>query len=180
MHFLTEYLVAVLISTEVVVRARQMKVGGAVAQLRGHGRGPPEHCNRAGLTWNTAKDDKKKNQQEHKIDEQSSMGSLDVAVPVGREADMAEVGLIQSLDGELICGVAVLLIFKQCGKKIKCASYPENCLPFYKNQTHLHVLIIASYCATLFSSIQYSQPRLLRSQMESVTVLGLGCSALVE
>ena len=67
--------------------------------------------NRAGLTWNTAKDDKKKNQQEHKIDEQSSMGSLDVAVPVGREADMAEVGLIQSLDGELICGVAVLLIF---------------------------------------------------------------------
>ena len=42
MHFLTEYLVAVLISTEVVVRARQMKVGGAVAQLRGHGRGPPE------------------------------------------------------------------------------------------------------------------------------------------
>ena len=85
--------------------------GAAVAQLRGHGRGPPEHCNRAGLTWNTAKDDKKKNQQEHKIDEQSSMGSLDVAVPVGREADMAEVGLIQSLDGELICGVAVLLIF---------------------------------------------------------------------
>jgi len=77
-------LVAVLISTEEVVRARQMKVGGAVAQLRGHGRGPPEHCNRAGLTWNTA---------------------------VGREADMAEVGLIQSLDGELICGVAVLLIF---------------------------------------------------------------------
>ena len=39
------------------------------------------------------------------------MGSLDVAVPVGREADMAEVGLIESLDGELICGVAVLLIF---------------------------------------------------------------------
>ena len=73
MHFLTEYLVAVLISTEEVVRARQMK--------------------------------------EHKIDERSSMGSLDVAVPVGREADMAEVGLIESLDGELICGVAVLLIF---------------------------------------------------------------------
>ena len=70
------------------------------------------------------------------------MGSLDVAVPVGREADMAEVGLIESLDGDLIGGMAVLLIFK--------------------------------------SSIPYSQPRLLRSQMESVTVLGLGCSALVE
>ena len=112
MHFLTEYLVAVLISTEEVVRARQMRVGQLHScGVTGAGRpniatGRDSHGTRLQI-----KDDKKKNQQEHKIDEQSSMGSLDVAVPVGREADMAEVGLIQSLDGELICGVAVLLIF---------------------------------------------------------------------
>ena len=53
MHFLTVYLVAVLISMEEVVRARQMKVGQPPScGVTGAGR--TNVTTGAGLTWNTA------------------------------------------------------------------------------------------------------------------------------
>ena len=53
MHFLTVYLVAVLISMAGVVRARQMKVGQPPS-CRVTGTGRTNVTNGAGLTWNTA------------------------------------------------------------------------------------------------------------------------------
>ena len=53
MHFLTVYLVAVLISMEEVVRARHMKVGQPPScGVTGAGR--TNVTTGAGLTWNTA------------------------------------------------------------------------------------------------------------------------------
>ena len=53
MHFLTVYLVAVLITTEGVDRARQMKVGQPPS-CRVTGAGRTNVTTGAGLTWNTA------------------------------------------------------------------------------------------------------------------------------